>query len=294
MKQNENSAFKEFKSKNVLFITTKNTDYIRNTQEIEALKAAANSVFVLGFYYKSYIVRLLLIYVRLLFMPMRSFDAVFVGFAPQLILPFFHWRFKGKLVAEDFFISVYDTMANDRKKVKPTSILARIMHRIDRKTLEYASIIVADTHAHADFFVNEFGADPKKMRIVYLKADKSVYYPRTNLKPSMPPAYAGKFTVLYFGSILPLQGTEVILECVRLMKDCSEIVFDIIGPVSEDETIKCKDCNVRFTPWLKQNDLADRIAAAIFALPGISTRRLARRHAQFRARRIFTRLWENQ
>lgn len=265
MNQNENSAFDEFKGKNVLFITTKNTDYIRNTQEIEALNAAANSVFVLGYSCKSYFKRILLIYLRLLFMSMRSFDAVFVGFAPQLILPVFRRRFKGKLIAEDFFISVYDTMVSDRKKVKAGSPVARLMRRIDKKTLDSAGIVIADTHAHAEFFVNEFGADEKKMRVVYLNADRSIYFPH---KVAKSPDFDGRFTVLYFGSILPLQGTDVILECVRLMKDCDEIMFDFIGPVSGDEIEKCNECNIRFTPWLAQNNLADHIAAADLCLAG--------------------------
>lgn len=267
MKQNK-PAFNEFKGKNVLFITTKNTDYIRNTQEIEAIKSVASTVFVLGYASKGYVSRLIRIYLRLLFMSLTSFDAVFVGFAPQLILPIFRFRFKGKLVAEDFFISVYDTMVSDRKKVKAGSLAAQLMHRIDKKTLDSASIIVADTHAHADFFVNEFGADANKMRVIYLKADKSVYFPRKKVHPTLPPNSGGKLTVLYFGSILPLQGTEVILECIRLMKDSSEIMFDIIGPVSDEEILKCSGCNVNFTEWLTQSDLAERIAAADLCLAG--------------------------
>ena len=101
------------------------------------------------------------------------------------------------------------------------------------------------------------------MHVVYLEADKSVYYPR-----KVSSDFIGKFTVLYFGSVLPLQGTEVILECVRLMKDCGDIMFDFIGPVSDDEIEKCKDSNVRFTPWLSQDALAERIAAADLCLAG--------------------------
>lgn len=260
-----NSAFGALKGKNVLFITTKNIDYIRNTQEIEALKCVAAKVEVLGSASGSYIARLFFIYIKLLFMGLGSFDAVFVGFAPQLILPVFNWRFKGKLVAEDFFISVYDTMVNDRRKVTESSWAAHICKRIDEKTLSCADIIVADTRAHAKYFSNELGADEKKLCVVYLEADKSIYFPRWIPKQ---PSFVGKFIVLYFGSILPLQGTETILECVNLMKDCNDIVFDIIGPVSESNREKYKDCNVHFTQWLTQNDLADRIAAADICLAG--------------------------
>lgn len=265
MNQNEFSTFSDFRGKHMLFITTKNLDYIRNTQEIEALKSVADSVHILGSNNKSYAKRLSYVYSRLMFMSLRPFDAVFVGFAPQLILPIFRRRFKGKLLAEDFFISVYDTMVCDRKKVKDGSLPARIMHWIDRKTILCADKIIADTKAHADYFAEEFGADRDKLCVVYLNADGSIYYPH---KVAKSPNLEGKFTVLYFGSILPLQGTDVILECIRQMKDYDDIFFDFIGPVSEEEIEKCKGCNVKFTHWLSQPNLSDHIAAADLCLAG--------------------------
>lgn len=267
MIEQDQSVFAPFRGKSVLFITTKNTDYIRNTQEIEALSVTAGSVTILGYAYKSYVKRLMLIFLRLLFMPMRPYDAVFVGFAPQLILPFFRWRFKAKLIGEDFFISLYDTLVNDRKKFQPGSVFARILRHYDKITLDRAGFIVADTQAHANFFVREFGADPQRMHVLYLEADRSIYYPRkAQAKSSQSEKKA--FTVLYFGSILPLQGTEVLLECVQLMRDNTEISFEIIGPVREAEKERCKDCNVSFTPWLSQKELAERIAVADLCLAG--------------------------
>jgi glycosyltransferase involved in cell wall biosynthesis len=265
MIRNNSSVFSQFKDKNILFITTKNIDYIRNTQEIEELRSYADSVTILGYTDKSYPKRLLKLFFKLAFMPLKNFDAVFVGFAPQLILPIFRRRFKNKLVAEDFFISVYDTFVCDRKKFKADSSVARFMHNIDKKTINSADIVVADTRAHSDFFIKEFGADPNKMNVVYLKADNSIYYPH---KVEKDDDFKNKFSVLYFGSILPLQGTSVILDCIRQMKDYDNIMFDFIGPVSEDEIKKCEGCNVRFTHWLSQEKLSDRIAAADLCLAG--------------------------
>ena len=42
----------------VLFITTKNLDYLRNTQEINLLKKQGKEVLILGSYDRSYIKRL--------------------------------------------------------------------------------------------------------------------------------------------------------------------------------------------------------------------------------------------
>lgn len=261
---NGSALFREFAGKNVLFITTKNMDYIRNVQEIERLKESAQSLSVLGSNEKSYIKRLVYVFSRLLFMPLKKFDTVFAGFAPQLVLPFFRRRFRGKFIAEDFFISLYDTFVCDRKKVRKDSWAANVLHKLDQKTLMAGNMIIADTKAHRDYFTGEFGAEPDKMRVLYLEADRNIYYPR---KTEKTPEDRDKFTVLYFGSILPLQGVETILDCINLMKEYHNILFDVIGPVNADKG-RFEGCNVRFTPWLRQEELAERIAKADLCLAG--------------------------
>ena len=77
------------KNKRVLFITTKNPDYIRNTQEIAFLEEHASFYTVIASTHTSYSKRLLSIYRRLLTVPMNEYDTVFLGFAPQLVLPLF-------------------------------------------------------------------------------------------------------------------------------------------------------------------------------------------------------------
>ena len=54
--------FEELAGKKVLFVTTKNLDYLRNTQEIRLLQQAGASVTVIGTREKSYPVRLLKVF----------------------------------------------------------------------------------------------------------------------------------------------------------------------------------------------------------------------------------------
>lgn len=253
-------------NKKVLFITTKNIDYIRNSQEINSLQESAQLVKILGYKDKSYAIRLIKIYIRLLFMPLKDYNLIFVGFAPQLILPFFCFRFKKKFILEDFFISLYDTMVNDRKKVKQNGILAKFLLCMDKITLNMADEIIVDTCAHGNYFVTDLGADKSKINVLYLKADSTIYYPRQILKEEK---YSNKFVVLYFGSILPLQGIDIILQCVKTMVNISNVVFEIIGPINNKDLEAYKNLkNVTFTPWLSQECLAEKIAKADLCLAG--------------------------
>ncbi|SFC23311.1 glycosyltransferase [Butyrivibrio sp. YAB3001] len=261
------------KEKKVLFITTKKIDYIRNSQELQILRECASHVELIYSSQKSYPKRLIEIYSKLFIANfLRIFgkgiiskcDVIFVGFAPQLIIPIFRGAFRNKEIVIDFFISVYDTMVCDRQKFKKGSIVSKLCYWIDRLTVKKVDCIITDTKAQAIFFIEEFGADRDKVETLYLEADRSIYYPRPQNKPS---EIRDKFVVLYFGSILPLQGVDVVLDTIRLLKEEKDIFFDIIGPIPEKLNKPIQD-NVRYTDWLPQEQLAERIAQADICLAG--------------------------
>jgi glycosyltransferase involved in cell wall biosynthesis len=252
--------------KEILFITTKKFDYIRNTQEIELLKGISNSVTVLGYMNTRYLIRLIKIYFKLFFMPLKQFDLIFVGFAPQLIIPLFYWRFKSKIIVEDFFISFYDTLIFDRKKFQKGSRIAKFIFWIDKFTINKSNFVITDTKAHRDYFISEFSLEKTKSDVLYLEADYTIYSPHFTNKMEQ---WKNKFVVLYFGSILPLQGVDTILECIKLLEEDDNIVFDIIGPISKLLLQKYEGLqNVCFTKWLPQKELAEHISAADLCLAG--------------------------
>ncbi|MCC8161951.1 MAG: group 1 glycosyl transferase [Lachnospiraceae bacterium] len=213
---------------------------------------------------KCYLFRVLDIYVQLLKCNLENIDTIFVGFAPQLVLPLWRKHWRNRKIVIDFFISVYDTYVNDRKKVNPDSLLARIMHYIDVRTLEQADVIIADTIAHADYFISEFHADSDRLRIYYLQADPTIYYPRKVEKPAL---LRQKYVVLYFGSILPLQGVDTVLKAYDYLKDDDRFYFYMIGKIS-DKYEKPVSPNIEYIDWLNQEELADFISIADLCLAG--------------------------
>ena len=79
----------QLNNKKILFITTKNLDYIRNTQEIALLQESCGEegqLSIIGSRAKSYGKRLLQVYWSLFVTTLSDYDVVFVGFAPQLVL----------------------------------------------------------------------------------------------------------------------------------------------------------------------------------------------------------------
>lgn len=258
------SKMKNLTNKKVLFITTKNLDYLRNTQEIEELKKLASEVKVIGSYSKNYLVRVMTVYWGLLTTSMKAFDSVFVGFSPQLVIPVWFWKFCKNEVYIDFFISMYDTFVCDRKKFAPNSIVAKVFHILDSFTLKKADHVIVDTKAHGNYFVEEFGVDADKIEVMYLKADTSIFYPREIEKRN---DIQGKFDVLYFGSVLPLQGVEIVIEAAKILADEKDIHFTIIGPI-KDKMEKFESETIEYIDWLSQPDLATYIAMSDLCLAG--------------------------
>lgn len=253
-----------YQNKHVLFITTKNLDYLRNSQEIRLIQESSASLTVLGSRSKSYFKRLLYVYGRLLTMSLRAFDTIFCGFAPQLVLPLFSFRFRKKTVDIDFFISVYDTMVCDRKKLRDGSIGAKLCHWIDRKTIQRADHVISDTDAHGDYFASEFQKTRQAIETLYLEADTCIFYPRPQKKP---PELQDQFIVLYFGSVLPVQGVDVIMQTMQMMANESNLHFYFIGPVDQKVTLAEGD-HITYIHWLSQPELAEYISRADLCLAG--------------------------
>ncbi len=252
------------KGKRILLITTKNIDYIRNSQEIGLIEHNAELIDIIYSDRQQYVCRIIEVWIKLCLYDMKKIDVVFVGFAPQLVLPFFYWKLKSKLIIIDFFISVYDTLIHDRKIFKDKGIVAGLCHWLDSITLKRADYIITDTNADAKYFIKEFKSNADKFETLYLEADSSIYYPREQHKRD---DLVNKFVVLYFGSILPLQGVEVVLDTIKLLKDRENIYFQIIGPISNKYSKPIQD-NVEYIDWLRQEELADYIANADLCLAG--------------------------
>lgn len=288
------TGFPELNNKSVLFITTKNLDYIRNVQEISLIRNESADVTVIGSGAKRYPLRLLKVWSILVFMSFRRYDAVFVGFAPQLILPIWGRRMRraGCEIWEDFFISLYDTFCFDRRMIKPGSYFGRLLRWLDQRAIDYGSHIICDTKADAGFFIREYGNAtepdcgttdvPRRFPVLYLQADTSVYYPRhaerQEVLQQLFPEYKGEVPVdvriiLYFGTVLPLQGADLVYEAMqKLAADGSKLCI-FIGPLGKETRPRAVDITkqppcILHRDWLSQDELARLINISDICLAG--------------------------
>lgn len=269
--------FSMFSGRKVLFITTKSTDYIRNRQEINLLTKSEAILTVIGSTHKHYPARLLYVFRRLFFSDLKQYDYIIIGFAPQLILPLLIRRIRKThaLVIIDFFISMYDTLCLDRQWFDAQSLAGKLLHKLDTYTLSCADQVICDTKAHKDYFVEEFHVAPSICHVFYLEADHRLFYP---IEVSRPQSLTGKSLILYFGTGLPLQGTDIVLKAYSKLSNYTNIHTIFIGHPSsqyEKEIIK-STANLTHIKWLSHDKLNEYINMADLCIAGHFNKRIAK------------------
>lgn len=250
--------------KRVLFITTHRIDYIRNTQELLILNKHAKSVDILYGKHNNHILSAFKVIPCVWFSSLDKYDVIMVSYMCQMVIPFITSKIKNKTLIVDFFISLYDAMVFDRQKFKKNSVFAKLAYWLDCKSLKYADLVIADTKTHAKYFKSEFKLDDKDIQVLYLDADKKVYHPMHVEKEEK---LKKKYLVLYFGTVIPLQGFDIVMDAIKKLVENTNIYFIIIGPVATLYD-KVETPNVTYIDWLSQNELAKYIAMADLCLAG--------------------------
>ena len=155
------------------------------------------------------------------------------------------------------FISIYDTLVNDRKTIKRNSITAKIIHFIDKLACNIANLVILDSYGEIQYFVQEFNLEKEKFKRLNLSADEDKFPPMDVKTTSSP------FVVLYFGSFIPLHGVEVIINAAKILSD-QDIIFRFCGDGQtktkmQDLTKKYNLDNVEFLGFVEQSVLSKNI-----------------------------------
>jgi len=163
----------------------------------------------------------------------------------------------GRVVA-DAFISIYDTMVNDRNLLKPNNPLARLLHQIEKVAYGYADLVIVDTSENAAYLLMEFGLSRDKVKAIPLSTNEVEYH------PSIYKLRTGTLRVLFFGTLVPLHGVLTIVEAAAHLKYRTDIEFRLIG--DGQEAPKVERLIARHNPnlvwlrdWLTPGQLAEEI-----------------------------------
>ena len=211
-------------------------------------------------------------YPRLLWRYLRlpRHDLVLVGYLGQLdvlLIRPLAWL-RGVPVVWDTFLSLHDTVVNDRALIGRRHPLAALLFAWEWLALRAANRLLVDTNAHGRFFARRFGIDPDRIRRVFVGAEPCAFFPPDEQQPERPPRQ--RYTVLFYGQFIPLHGMETIARAAHLLADAG-VHWEVIGDGQDGDRFRALlavqgPLDLNWTPWVPYHELIDRIHAADLCL----------------------------
>jgi glycosyltransferase involved in cell wall biosynthesis len=183
----------------------------------------------------------------------QGFDAFIVGYPGHFDLPAAKRAAGDAPVLFNPLVSLADTLVADRRRFRATSLPARTFEAIDRLAFKAADLVVADTQAQARLFADLGGLDV--VETCFVGAEDRLFRPTWR-----PP---DRFTALFVGKLIPLQGVETILAAAAL---APEIRFRVVGSGQLSHLLAERPPNVDHVPWIEYELLPAEIAGAGCAL----------------------------
>lgn len=170
-----------------------------------------------------------------------------------------HWADKWDIpLLIDPLISAYQKEVYERGKWPPGSPKAEQRKKSESRLFRLADIVIADTPAHADYFRDELNVEPHKLSVLYVSAEDE-HFTATPL-----PKIRNYIEVLFYGSFLPLQGIETIIQAAQLIQD-KAIRWTLLGQgdlLGEMKDMAQGANNIFFEPWIDYAKLPERVAQA--------------------------------
>lgn len=151
----------------------------------------------------------------------KKYDVMFVGFAGQGMI-FLAKLLTRKPVILDAFISLYNTVIEDRGLHSKFSIPAAYNYFLDWGSVRLADKVLLDTREHVKYFVSKFKIDGSKFAVVPVGTDDEIFYPRPERKHD-------KFVIGFHGTYIPLHGIEYIIRAADILKNEKDLEFKLLG-----------------------------------------------------------------
>jgi glycosyltransferase involved in cell wall biosynthesis len=212
------------------------------------------------------LVRWLLAYPVLVFRYLRlpRHDVVLIGYMGQLdvlvLWPFA--KLRGVPMVWDAFLSLYNTVVEDRRMISSGNPLARLLWSLEWMACRLADRLILDTRAHADYFVNTFHVSKEKTVSVFVGAEQEAF----PIAPGQLPKTDADPIVLFYGQFIPLHGIETIIRAARAACD-EPLDWVIIGSGQEAARVRALiDADpiprLKWIDWVSYSKLTDWILHA--------------------------------
>jgi glycosyltransferase involved in cell wall biosynthesis len=151
-------------------------------------------------------------------------DLYVLGFRGHEMFWPVRWLSLGKPLVFDALMSPSAALGEEKKAGMLGQLFAPVMRWLELGILRNADLVLTDTQQHVDFYVQQFGLPRSKLLAVPVGAAELPIGADKQMRHSGDDG----FSVLFYGSMLPLHGVDVIVAAAAQLKDLP-IRFDFIG-----------------------------------------------------------------
>lgn len=155
-------------------------------------------------------------------------DSYLVTFRGYEILPFVLLLRGRRPVYYDEFINPVEWFVHEHHRFSPTSVRARMLRAAFRSMMRRCAGVLADTSSHADYSASLMDLPRSLYHPVAVGTDEATFHPIEKTWPE------SRLRVLYYGSMLPLHGLEVVLDAARALADDERVSFMFVGGDDDD------------------------------------------------------------
>lgn len=140
-----------------------------------------------------------------------------------------------------------------------------MFYLVDKISCQLADLVILDTNAQINYFVQTFHLNRYKFRRILIGSDEDVFKP-TKKKVQK------KITIGYHGAYLPLHGVQYIVEAANLLR-LKSYQFILVGDGIErnkweQRVRELKIKNIQFVDSLPYGDIAEFINSCDISLGG--------------------------
>lgn len=161
-------------------------------------------------------------------------DIYVLGFRGHEIFWPVRWLTRGKPLVVDVLMSPSSALAEEGKAGVIGHLIAPLLRRIERSILCHADLVLTDTELHASHYETRFGLSRDKILVLPVGAIEPTQESTPHLldctdsTDSTDSTELATFNVLFFGSMLPLHGIDIIVAAAAKLHDLP-VHFDFVG-----------------------------------------------------------------
>lgn len=181
---------------------------------------------------------------------LRDVDVVVVGWMGYLDIRLARFLFPKSYLVLDHLTSLVETAVDRRAGAAP---VLKPLRRLEAAALRKADLICVDTKEHLD----ELPPDVRAKGVEVWVGAPEAWFRRP------PPTTSSPLKVVFFGQFTPLQGTHVIGQALKLLRDASlEITMIGVGQDLSDARMASGDYqHVTWIGWVPSDQLRKQIFA---------------------------------